>query len=532
MGAEGGSESTGSQRWAAFLTYAHDDNSEYIKDFYEAFTKTLRSYDVTAEVFLDDSHNDRFGDVKKYFRERASLADFLIIFVGNHYPQRPFCLYEWSAFRAQFQNKSEAQERLCIIEIDDGAIDKLERKAREPQASERAAEIADSFHEKRLIKDGQRIVSEVNGRPNQEFEERVKKITAGFAKKYNELRTHVPVRVEPQQAGVASVLPLHSPDVRTREADVVIAAATPDLDSAIAELSKELDRANLTTQQIGAHYLSELNDTELRERLRAGKWLVQPFSWHRVTNARTPGGHLIRQVALFGRPERALFWRPKGALDRNASGDPAAKVEQRPEHVETLEALRSERTPVASHHGVIFGEPANVVRLIVPPDPSPDPPPPNGPPARIMWELEPEIADQLELASNFTKERCIALSPELSVRNLVIELKDILSGMPDWAQTAHGLVLADYAKSTADLLRSVKKVWDHLDKTQRDIPIIVFVIDRETARVAVPPSIFFKSQEQPRKMVVEKEKELEKLDSFLQTACAIARNEAVRPHQT
>ena len=38
MGAEHELESAG-QRWAAFLTYAHDDNAEYIGDFYRVFSR-------------------------------------------------------------------------------------------------------------------------------------------------------------------------------------------------------------------------------------------------------------------------------------------------------------------------------------------------------------------------------------------------------------------------------------------------------------------------------------------------------------
>ncbi len=120
MGAEDQAEPAGSRRWAAFLKCtAHDDNkARYIDDFHEIFTAALASRDITEKLYLDKSETTKYGDVRKHFRERASTADFLIIFVGNQYPKREFCLFEWDAFRSQFSDWEQAKARLCIVEIE------------------------------------------------------------------------------------------------------------------------------------------------------------------------------------------------------------------------------------------------------------------------------------------------------------------------------------------------------------------------------------------------------------------------------
>ncbi len=239
---------------------------------------------------------------------------------------------------------------------------------------------------------------------------------------------------------------------------------------------------------IDAPDLSNLTDDELRDKLQPAKWLVQPFSWHRVTNANTRGGHLVRQASLFDRPEGALFWCPEGALGRDDPPEEwAAKVENRPEHVETLSDLHSGRSPGPSRHPIIFGKPANVIERIAL---RPEPPPPNGPAARIVWEEnDQKIADRLKLAAQFTEERCAALSADFRVRNIIFELKELFEELSEWPRDAHGLVLTDYAKGPKELLRYINKVYDALDATGREIPLIVGVVEAGKTSRSDNPSI-------------------------------------------
>jgi hypothetical protein len=190
MGAEGEPKSAGMKRWKAFLTYAHNDNPEYVRSFYDVFTRELAQIGTADEFYVDAPQLDKGGDVRRYLEKHASCADYLIIFVGKHYPSRPFCLHEWLAFRSQFVDRNEVRDRLFIIEIDKGALDELRRttvKDQEDLSKERAEDLAGCFHEEFWQADKRIISVREDGNLNQVFEQKVEYVAEVFANRYRPL---------------------------------------------------------------------------------------------------------------------------------------------------------------------------------------------------------------------------------------------------------------------------------------------------------------------------------------------------------
>jgi hypothetical protein len=320
MGAEGGGQQPGPKRYAAFITYAHDDDADtgYVSDFHDRFQHFLRPHleplGVKAEVFFDQKQGGQFGDVKNYFREKASKADFLIILVGDFYPTRPHCLYEWIAFQAQFGDTEAAQRRLCIFEIDPDAIQRLKQSRvgldndQNDAIQKRADDIESCFKISLLDPDKRRLISRAgpNNQRSQQFDAAIKTAARNFANHY--------IEIGKTEARRVAMPDIQSGDVEVddrvttvdRPFDTIIGASTPDLTRCVDELDKEMRNLG-AVGRINATDLLYLSDKELSEKSQKGRWFVQPFSWHRVLDAnRDGGGHIIRQAELFGNFDKTL----------------------------------------------------------------------------------------------------------------------------------------------------------------------------------------------------------------------------------
>jgi hypothetical protein len=294
------SDSAAPKRWKAFLTYAHDDNSDYIRNFYDIFTRELKRLGIgtSDEFYLDTEQNDKIGGLREYLEENASRADFLIIFVGDNYPSRSYCLYEWLAFRNQFVDRSEVRNRLLIIEIDEKAFEELKKTKIEGQeafSNERITELQECFHEY-FYRDHERVVSKrQDGALNEFFEQKVEKVAKTFAEVYRK-RTRS-----------------SSPHLSPESVDVVIGLATPDIDPKVAELKEELKRLE-GTLRFHAISLREwaMGRDAYEPTLRAARLVVLPFSrWHAVFASDGPeGGHLAVQRSCVAERSKVLWWLP------------------------------------------------------------------------------------------------------------------------------------------------------------------------------------------------------------------------------
>ncbi len=62
MGAQGEPQSAAPKRWKAFLAYAHNDSADYIKNFYDVFTRELERLHVgTPEKIFPGCREKRQG---------------------------------------------------------------------------------------------------------------------------------------------------------------------------------------------------------------------------------------------------------------------------------------------------------------------------------------------------------------------------------------------------------------------------------------------------------------------------------------
>ena len=272
MGAEGEPEPNGPKRWKAFLTYAHDDNPHYVRNFHKVFTRELKRLriGISDEFYLDTQQLDTAGDVKRYLEKHASRSDFLIIFVGKHYPSRPFCLQEWLAFRKQFDD-DEVRERLLIIETDKGAIETLLKVSIEDQeavAEQRGRDLNDCFHEKFWSDDGRIISTTPGGTLNEMFEQKVERVAEIFANKYREKES-----VE-QSPGAAPEW--------ARPNEVLIGPWTEDLKADVKALCDAFRAAGRSCACLptwtGIRNADKVLLEQMRVAISAVEYFVQPYS--------------------------------------------------------------------------------------------------------------------------------------------------------------------------------------------------------------------------------------------------------------
>jgi hypothetical protein len=318
MGAEGELEPAGQQRWAAFLTYAHDDNAEYISDFYQVFSRELKRFGITKQSYLDERQRDKAGDVARYLEQHARRADFLIIFVGDHYPSREFCLLEWEAFRSEFAG-GEVRERLFIIEIDKGALEALRQvplPGKESVAKERAADLAACFHEKFWQDSGRLISKRTDGGLDQSFEKKVEQVAEVFANQYRKLGPPPP-----------RLIPSAQPEW-VGPNDVLIGPWLEDMKDEIDALCKVIRERGKNCARLpnwaGIGDADQVLLEKMRVAVSAAPYFVQPYSIEHAEIQPPRRAHFD-----FFKESRAslptLYWRPLGDGVRPSPGADAIR---------------------------------------------------------------------------------------------------------------------------------------------------------------------------------------------------------------
>jgi hypothetical protein len=357
MGAEGELEPAGQQRWAAFLTYAHDDNAEYIRDFYKVFSRELKRFGIDKQAYLDELQKDKAGDVARYLEKHARRADFLIIFVGDHYPSREFCLFEWEAFRSQFAG-GDVRERLFIMEIDPGALEALRQaplQGKQSVATERAEDLAACFHEKFWQDSGRLISKRADGGLDQSFEKKVEQVAEVFARRYRELGPPAP-RGAPERAGV------------------LIGPWTEDLQKDVEALRDAVRAAGKEVACLPSWADVEHADEVLLEKMRitvsAAEHFIQPYS---ITHVEVQVGRQAH-FDFFNKdrvPRPVRFWRPAadaGAADARANA--AQEIEARWCDSKAWVGKRLKEVEASA----IVGPPSKILDLLERPSPLPSGP--------------------------------------------------------------------------------------------------------------------------------------------------------------
>jgi hypothetical protein len=138
--------------------------------------------------------------------------------------------------------------------------------------------------------------------------------------------------------------------------------------------------------------------------------------------------------------------------------------------------------------------------------------------AQIVWERERAVEKELRLAAEYTKQRWVERFPDFPVETEWVQLNDSVN----WPCRVHGIVLADFGRSSDEISRSYDQAMTRCDGR---VPIIVFAVNRAPKpRVPKPPSIFFKvGSETPRVSIQTQEQEFE---LFLERAYSIAAAQA------
>ena len=359
-------EATGTSRRSGgkgsiFFSYAwNDDASGYISAFHEAFVRRLGTKlrgqpqalaalgveDADELVFFDQTNRAYMGSVRDWLKQRASAASFLVIFIDDDYLSSDWCLFEWECFQADFGQA--ALERLLIVELDKGLLDRHARELRQQATvgsinrADRLGLVSQCIRNAFYYEDGRRITARMNLNGkwplNDEFVQQVEPLADEVLRR---LQTPRSPGADPPVEGV----------------DVIIGVSTADLGTSTAALEELLQRADVSVDHVTAEQIQGWTQEEGEAFFARGKALILPFSFRKINllPMMRGGGHLRVQAEWFKRPDNLIWWRP-------SDGD---EVEQREAHRPTLNGLVAGEFPVAGGgQRLIAGGPDLVMRAL------------------------------------------------------------------------------------------------------------------------------------------------------------------------